>query len=89
MDCGPFFFGPRAIRMHLHDGAVEAQRLHPDPEDLLLLQRPVNTRSSTPALAQRFAPVYTACHRPKRFGNASVFVHVQDRVQHVQEGTLV
>jgi hypothetical protein len=49
----------------------------------------VNTRSRTPALAQRFIRVYTVCHRPKRFGNASVFVHVQDRVQHVQEGTLV
>ena len=38
MDCGPFFYCPSAIRVHLDDRAVQRHRLDLDAHHLLALQ---------------------------------------------------
>lgn len=72
--------------MHLDASAVQGNRFEFHPNDLVGLERS-NTRSSTPALVQRFmrvdsVPVAESLRQPAPF--AAVLGNVKDRVKHIQ-----
>ena len=87
MDCGPFFFCARTVRVHLHDGAVDSQGLDLDVDDLFFLQRredAIKHPRLRPAVHARVHGVPPA--EPLRHAAplASVLGDVQDRVQDIQ-----
>jgi hypothetical protein len=91
MDCGPFFFRARAVWMDLHDGAVQPQGLHFDPDDLLFLQRREDAVQDTrfrPPVHPRIDRVPPAKPLGERPPLAPVLGHIQNGVQHVQVGQL-
>jgi hypothetical protein len=87
MDCGPFFFCTRAIRMDLDDGAVEGQRLHAYADDLFFLQRgehSIQHASLRPTVHARVNGMPATESLWKATPLTAMLGHVQDRVQHVQ-----
>jgi len=87
MDCGPFFSAPRAVRMHLDAGAVQAQRLDPDadqPVPLELLEHPVEHAVPGPAAHPHVDRVPVTEPLRQAAPLAAVLGDVEDGVEHLQ-----
>ena len=87
MACGQFFSRPGAVRVNLHDGAVQRHRLQLDAHDLLALQvleHPVQHPALGPAVHPGIDRVPVAEPRRKTAPLAAMLGHIQDRVQHLQ-----
>lgn len=89
MDWGPFFFCPRAVRMNLHDRAVESQRLHPDANDFLFLEcgeHPIQNAGLRPPVHPGVYRMPAAESLRQAAPFAPVLGHVQNGVEHIQIG---
>ncbi len=87
MDCGPFLFEPRAVRVHLDAGAVQAERLDLDADELValeLLEHPVEHAAPGPAAHSRADRVPVAEPLRQATPLAALLGHVEDRVEHLQ-----
>lgn len=87
MDCGPFFFCARTVRVHLHDGAVDRQGLDPDVDDLFFLQRREDAIKH-PSLCPAVHAGVDGVPPTEPLGHATplapVLGDIQDRVQDIQ-----
>ena len=87
MACGPFFFRPRAVRMHLDAGAVKPRRLELHAHDSLppqVLEHAVQNAVLRPPAHPRVygVPVAETFRKPPPL--AAVPGHMEDRVEHLE-----